>query len=108
MISPYAKQCLHSETGLLIIEVRRWNHVSENRGPRYRTLNSRTLIIRTPKEGTPCFRKPPYFDPTEYLFYKPLWSLIMGILGDHGGWLRGLNIPPQPQPIYKAGLVFRV
>ena len=34
--------------------------VSENRGPRYRTLNSRILIIRTPKYGTPNFRKLPY------------------------------------------------
>ena len=30
--------------------------VSENRGPEYSTLNSRILIIRTPKEGTPNFR----------------------------------------------------
>ena len=31
--------------------------VSENRGPQYSTLNSRILIIRTPKQGTPNFRK---------------------------------------------------
>ena len=30
--------------------------VSENRGPEYRTLNSRILIVRTPKYGTPNFR----------------------------------------------------
>ena len=28
---------------------------SENRGPQYSTLNSRILIIRTPKTGTPNF-----------------------------------------------------
>ena len=32
--------------------------VSENRGPEYSTLNSRILIIRTPKYRTPNFRKP--------------------------------------------------
>ena len=31
--------------------------VSENRGPGYGILNSRTLIIRTPRQGTPNFRK---------------------------------------------------
>ena len=31
--------------------------VSENRGPLYSTLNSRILMIRTPKYGTPYFRK---------------------------------------------------
>ena len=34
--------------------------VSENRGPQSRTPNSRILIIRTPKYGTPHFRKPPF------------------------------------------------
>ena len=34
--------------------------VSENRGPSYSTLKSRILIIRTPKYGTPNFRKLPY------------------------------------------------
>ena len=34
--------------------------VSETRGPEYSTLNSRILIIRTPKEGTPNFRKLPF------------------------------------------------
>ena len=34
--------------------------VSENRGPYYRTPNSRILIIRIPKYGTPNFRKLPY------------------------------------------------
>ena len=34
--------------------------VSENRGPEYSTLNSRTPIIRIPKQGTPNFRKLPY------------------------------------------------
>ena len=33
--------------------------VSENRGPEYSTLNSRTPIIRIPKQGTPNFRKLP-------------------------------------------------
>ena len=33
--------------------------VSETRGPQYSTLNSRILIIRTPKLGTPNFRKLP-------------------------------------------------
>ena len=33
---------------------------SENRGPLKSTLNSRILIIRTPKQGTPNFRKLPY------------------------------------------------
>ena len=41
--------------------------VSEKRGPEYSTLNSRILIIRTPKQGTPNFRKLPY--------------LCLGILG---------------------------
>ena len=31
--------------------------VSENRGPEYSTLNSRMLIIRTPKQGTLIFGK---------------------------------------------------
>ena len=31
--------------------------VSENRGPKYSTLNSRILILRTPKEGTLIFGK---------------------------------------------------
>ena len=35
--------------------------VSENGGPCYSTLNSKILIIRTPKRGTPNFRKLPYF-----------------------------------------------
>ena len=34
--------------------------VSEYRGSKYSTLNSKVLIIRTPKEGTPNFRKLPY------------------------------------------------
>ena len=34
--------------------------VSENRGPWYSTLNSRILILRTPKLGTPNFRNLPY------------------------------------------------
>ena len=34
--------------------------------PKIGTLNSRSLIIRTPKEGTPNFRKLPL---------KGLWSL---------------------------------
>ena len=29
--------------------------VSENRGPKHSTLNSRILVIRTPKQGTPIF-----------------------------------------------------
>ena len=33
--------------------------VSEARGPKYSTLNSRILIIRTPKHGTPNFQKLP-------------------------------------------------
>ena len=33
--------------------------VSGNRGPQYSTLNSRILIMRTPKYGTPDFRKLP-------------------------------------------------
>ena len=37
----------------------RYMGVSENRGPQYSTLNSRILIIRTPK-GTPNIRKLPY------------------------------------------------
>ena len=32
---------------------------SENRGPEYSTPNSRILIIRTPKQGTPNLRKLP-------------------------------------------------
>ena len=34
--------------------------VSENRGPKYSTLNSRILFVRTPKSSTPNFRKLPY------------------------------------------------
>ena len=34
--------------------------VSENRGPQHSTLNSRILIIRTPKQGAPNFRKLPH------------------------------------------------
>ena len=34
--------------------------VSENRGSQYSTLNSRILVIRTPRKGTPNFRKLPY------------------------------------------------
>ena len=37
--------------------------VSENRGPWYGTLSSRIPIIRTPKYGTPYFRKLPYSSP---------------------------------------------
>ena len=33
--------------------------VSENRGPQYSTLNSRILIIGTPKQGTPLFPETP-------------------------------------------------
>ena len=33
--------------------------VSENRGPYYGTLTSRILMIKTPKYGTPNFRKLP-------------------------------------------------
>ena len=33
---------------------------SENSGPNIVPLNSRILIIRTPKSGTPNFRKIPY------------------------------------------------
>ena len=36
--------------------------VSENRGPSNSTLTSRILIIRTPKQGTPNFRKLPKWD----------------------------------------------
>ena len=43
-----------------------WFHmgVSENRGPYYSTLNSRILIIRTPRQGTPNFRKLPHESPS--------------------------------------------
>ena len=34
--------------------------LSNNRGPEYSNLNSRILIIRAPKYGTPNFRKLPY------------------------------------------------
>ena len=34
--------------------------VSENREPYYSTLHSRILIIKTPKQGIPNFRKLPY------------------------------------------------
>ena len=34
--------------------------VSENRGRKNRTLNSRILTIRTPKSGTPNLRRLPY------------------------------------------------
>ena len=33
--------------------------VSENRGPYCSTRHSRVLIVRTPKQGTPNFRKLP-------------------------------------------------
>ena len=36
--------------------------VSENRGPQYRTLNSRILIIRTPKQSTPQFSETPILE----------------------------------------------
>ena len=48
--------------------------VSENRGPKYSTLNSRILIIRTPKQGTPNFRKLPLsegFDPAPLRWGSP-------------------------------------
>ena len=34
--------------------------VSENRGPKFTTLNSGILSIRTPKQGTPNFLQLPY------------------------------------------------
>ena len=34
--------------------------VSENRGHLFSTLSNRMLSIRTPKQGTPNFRKLPY------------------------------------------------
>ena len=33
---------------------------SESRGPEYSTLNSRILIVRTPKYGTPYFLNLPH------------------------------------------------
>ena len=43
--------------------------VSENRGPLYSTLNSRTLIIGTPKQGTPNVWKLPYIMHVLYLLF---------------------------------------
>ena len=38
-----------------------WMGISENREPKYSTLNSRILIIRSPKLRYPHFRKLPYW-----------------------------------------------
>ena len=56
--------------------------VSENRGPKYSTLNSRILVIRTPKSSTPNFRKLSY--PTQkFLFGSFFGTLRLGPgLGD--------------------------
>ena len=44
--------------------------VSENRGPEYNSQNSRILMIRTLKHGTPSFRKLP-FRPLHYPAFAP-------------------------------------
>ena len=79
--------------------------VSENTGPSYSTLNSRILIIRTPKkQGTPNFRKVPYETSGDYskpigwvlsvwagllrCFYEDIYTGCFTILGAHVWGLR--------------------
>ena len=59
--------------------------VSEKRGPEYSSLNSRILIVRTPKYGTPNFRNIPYYvgpssadERSGRCGYFGMWGLPIG------------------------------
>ena len=67
--------------------------VSENRG--YSTLNSRILIIRTPKYGAPNFRKLPYSHALQAVCRSRVfegsgsWKLDVHKAEDADAWLLG-------------------
>ena len=56
--------------------------VSENRGPYYRALNSRILITRTPKYGTPiCGNSHMLFGHNPFgLLLEGAWDLVTEVI----------------------------
>ena len=73
--------------------------VSENRGPQYNILNSRILITRSPKYGTPNFRKLPFRDLDDRVKASPDLDSIVGTLAGVGGrWVGDYTSLNRPHP----------
>ena len=83
--------------------------VSENRGPKYRTLNSRILIIRTPQNKAPLIFGNSHIPPSRPLQGLHIWlfvrSLKEGFLGATVLNPKPKNLNPKPQAQYSSNLV---